>query len=86
MSAQLHLKISGFNSSVSPCVANGWGYLTPEVIISLWYYFFDDWATVGMCFSVCAVFEKKQKFQPNIYGYIIINEIVLLPWQLFCMF
>ena len=55
-------------------------------MISLCYYFSDDWSTVGMHFSVFAVFEKKQKFESNIYGYIIINEIVVLPWQLFCMF
>ena len=57
--------------------------LTPEVIISLCYYFSDDWVNVGIYFSVFAIFEKKQKFETNIYG---ISEIVLVPWQLFCMF
>ena len=46
-----------FVCSVSPCVANGWGNLTPEVIILLFYYFSDDWVTVGIYFSVFAIFE-----------------------------
>ena len=62
MSAQPNLKFSGFICSVSPCVANAWGNLTPEVIMSLCYYFSGDWVSVGMYFSVLAIFGKKQKF------------------------
>ena len=62
MSAQPHLKLSGFyRLSFSMC-NTWWGNLTPEFIVSLYYYFVDDCVTVGMYCSVFAIVEKKQKF------------------------
>ena len=62
------------------------GYLTPEVIIILFYYFSENWVTAEMYFSVFAIFEKTNRSFKLILMGIIINEIVLLPWQLLCVF
>ena len=75
----------GFCSS---CVANGLGYLTPEVIISSFiksfYYSSNDWVTVGMYF-LCLQYLKRNRIFKLIFMCIITDETLLLPWQPFCV-